>query len=142
MGRKISIFTPELFETVLARVSTGETLRALARELNFDEGSYRWHIANDEQLATRYATARQMQAESWADQIVELSDKQVMGKKTKTNSDGSVETTTGDCIDRSRLKVDTRKWLMAKLHPKVYSEKIKQEVTGAEGGPIVFKWEQ
>jgi hypothetical protein len=37
-------------------------------------------------------------------------------------------------INRSRLRVDTRKWLMSKLAPKKYGEK--QEISGPNGGAI------
>ena len=39
-------------------------------------------------------------------------------------------------VARSRLKVDTRKWLMARMAPKVYGDKVTQEVQGPDGGPI------
>jgi hypothetical protein len=42
----------------------------------------------------------------------------------------------GEAIQRSRLRVDTRKWLMAKFKPKKYGEKIVQETVGKDGGPI------
>jgi hypothetical protein len=41
-----------------------------------------------------------------------------------------------DVIARNRLRVDTRKWMLAKMLPKVYGEKITQEVTGKDGGAI------
>jgi hypothetical protein len=39
-------------------------------------------------------------------------------------------------IARSRLRVDARKWVAAKLKPKKYADKITNEHTGANGGPI------
>jgi hypothetical protein len=34
------------------------------------------------------------------------------------------------------LRVDTRKWMAGKLAPKKYGEKVTQEITGNDGGPI------
>jgi hypothetical protein len=35
------------------------------------------------------------------------------------------------------LRVDARKWLMAHLAPKKYGNKILNEHTGADGGPVL-----
>mgnify|MGYP003335998155 FL=1 len=39
-------------------------------------------------------------------------------------------------IARSRLRIDTRKWMLSKMLPKVYGDKIITEVTGKDGGPV------
>ena len=44
--------------------------------------------------------------------------------------------TNHEAIQRSRLKVDTRKWAMSKLAPKKYGDKIQQEIVGANGEAI------
>ena len=41
---------------------------------------------------------------------------------------------TGDMVERARLQVDTRKWLLGKLYPHVYGDKL--AVTGADGGAL------
>lgn len=42
----------------------------------------------------------------------------------------------GEAINRARLRVDTRKWLLSKLRPTEYGEKQAIEHTGKDGGPI------
>jgi hypothetical protein len=37
-------------------------------------------------------------------------------------------------VQRSRLRVDARKWLLSKLLPKQYGDRV--EVTGKDGGPL------
>jgi hypothetical protein len=39
-------------------------------------------------------------------------------------------------VQRARLKVDTRKWLLSKLQPKKYGDKLDMNVAGKDGGPI------
>jgi hypothetical protein len=39
-------------------------------------------------------------------------------------------------MNRSRLRVDTRKWLMSKLAPKKYGDKQQVALTDPEGGPL------
>jgi hypothetical protein len=94
---------------------------------------FRW-LASNQIFREQYAHAREVQAESWADDIIEISDDGV--NDTYKDEDGH-ERTNQDVIARSRLRVDTRKWLMARMAPKKYGDKITQEVTGADGSPLV-----
>jgi hypothetical protein len=43
----------------------------------------------------------------------------------------------GEHIQRSRLRVDARKWLLAKMLPKVFGDRIAAELTGKDGAPLV-----
>jgi len=62
-----------------------------------------------------------------------LSDKSRVGKKTKTTPDGKVEVTTGDMVERTRLQIDARKWLLSKLRPEKYGDRIQQQISGPGG---------
>jgi len=41
-------------------------------------------------------------------------------------------------IQRARLRVDTRKWILSKMLPKVYGDKF--QVGGDGGEPLTFKF--
>ena len=84
---------------------------------------------------TKYARARDAQADLLAAQIVDIADTPLMGVKTKTNDRGEVETTEGDMIEHRRLQVDARKWYASKLAPKKYGDR--QEITGKDGAPLI-----
>jgi hypothetical protein len=43
-----------------------------------------------------------------------------------------------DVIAHTRVQIDTRKWILSKMLPKIYGDKITQEHTGAGGGPITL----
>ena len=82
-------------------------------------------------LAEQYAHARQMAYELLADEIVAIAD-----ENYTTDEHGVKERLSSEAIQRNRLRVDTRKWMLSKMLPKVYGEKLTQEVTGKGGGPI------
>jgi hypothetical protein len=42
----------------------------------------------------------------------------------------------GEHIQRSRVRIDTRKWMLSKMLPKVYGDKTEVAVTGPHGGPV------
>jgi hypothetical protein len=46
------------------------------------------------------------------------------------------ERTDYDVIARSKLRIDTRKWWLARVAPKFYGDRISHELTGKDGGPI------
>ena len=39
-------------------------------------------------------------------------------------------------IARSRLRVDSRKWMLSKMIPKIYGDRLVTELTGKDGGPV------
>ncbi len=39
-------------------------------------------------------------------------------------------------IQRSRVRIDTRKWLLSKMLPRIYGDKSEVALTGPNGGPV------
>lgn len=93
---------------------------------------YAW-IAEHEEFSDMYARAKKLQIEILVDEILEIADNTtrntiVIGKdKSITNN---------EWINRARLRIDTRKWLAAKLVPRLYGEKIQNEHTGLNNQTI------
>jgi PhoPQ-activated pathogenicity-related protein len=86
---------------------------------------YSWLWANQE-FAELYARAKQYQAQLMADEIVSISDD--MSQDIVYDEDGRPRQN-NEFIARSRLRVDARKWVAAKLLPRIYGDKIQSEVT-------------
>ena len=121
-------------DIICERIAKGESLRKIC--LDKDTPSHttilKW-LREIDGFASQYARAREDQAEFYLDEIIAISDESSQDKIA--NEDGT-ERTDSEAIQRSKLRVDTRKWAMAKLAPKKYGDKITQEVTGANGDPI------
>jgi hypothetical protein len=117
-GRPTSVYSPDVASEICRRVSNGETLREVCRTPGMPpESTVRWwYLTDTDGFAARYMRARESQAEAWADQIVEISQE----RHTEPN-------------DR-RVRVDTKKWLMSKLHPRRYGDKV--TVSGDPDAPI------
>lgn len=131
-------YTEEAAQEVCARIAAGETLRAICREDGMPEPATvrTWAMDNREGFAARYATARAHGADAIAEQMLEMADTPLIGEKSVTKLTG-VEITTGDAVERSKLGVDTRKWLLSRWAPKAYGEKSSLEVSGPDGAPLV-----
>lgn len=84
-----------------------------------------------------YARAREQQMEAMAEETLDIADETNRDTIIKKGKDGSeYEAPDAEWIARSKLRVDTRKWLMSKLAPKKYGDKITNELTGPNGQPL------
>ena len=64
-------------------------------------------------------------------------DDQAQPVSAHKNAEGEItRQVNGEAIQRSRLRVDTRKWILSKMVPKKYGTKVTAEITGADGGPV------
>lgn len=130
-----SDYTLEKAALICARLASGESLAAICRDDESPDVTtvYRW-LAAHEEFRHLYARAREDQADTLADQIIDIADTPIIGVKTKTDGQGKVETTEGDMIEHRRLQVDARKWIAAKLRPRKYGEKL--ELAGDATAPV------
>lgn len=141
MAKKVgrpSSYTPEIALSICERMSLGESLREICREEAMPTKTtvMRWLFANLE-FRDQYAKAREAQTEHWAEEILEIADDGSNDYMDRQNKDGSsYETVNSEHINRSRLRVDTRKWLMARMAPKKYGDRVTNEMVGKDGGPI------
>lgn len=80
---------------------------------------YLW-MDDHPEFSEKYARAREDQADTYADEIIEIADQSKDGKMADVQS--------------AALRVDARKWVAAKLKPRKYMDS--RAVTGLEGGPV------
>ena len=127
--------TPAILEEVCLRISKGESLRAICKDNHIPDLTtiLRWRY-EDESFYQQYARAREAQAELLADELFTISD-----DETKDIT-GELEMPNGVAVQRSRLKVDTRKWYLSKVLPKVYGDRVLNEHTGKDGGPLQIEF--
>lgn len=83
-------------------------------------------LRDDADMATEYARAREDLIERIANEIIEISDKEV-----EISGEGKKDWAE---IQKHKLQVDTRKWLLSKLAPKRYGEKL--EISGDPDSPL------
>ncbi len=72
--------------------------------------------------------------QSWGDEIVEIADDTTLDTVTKVTPQGrEYETVDHENIQRSKLRVSTRQWLMARLNPALYGDRVEHDHTGMVG---------
>jgi hypothetical protein len=103
-----SVYSAAAALQICVRLSSGESLRAICRDPDMPpEGTVRgWVRDNPDGFAARYREARAMLIERWADGIIEIADDETIEPNSR------------------RVRVDTRKWLMSKLAPHRYGDRL------------------
>lgn len=113
-------FSEELAEAICERLACGESLRkiCLSDDMPAQSTVYKWLLDPErESFVEQYARARELQADTLFDECQDIADdgsNDYMGDDEKYN---------GDAVQRSRLRIDTRKWMAGKLRPKKYGDK-------------------
>lgn len=107
-------------DRICERLAKGESLRKAAEAEDSNHSTVLLWVKEHKDFANQYARAREIGYQLLADEIVEISDDG--SNDTYTTENGPA--VNHDVIARSRLRVDTRKWMLSKMLPKVYGEKI------------------
>lgn len=128
-------YSQEIADMICERLAEGDSLRAICREEGNPSMSmvFRWMVQHPD-FRAQYEIAREEQAECFVDEIVGIADEE----QTSVRKDGEDFVVAFDsvAVARNRLRVDARKWAASKLKSKRYGDKVTQEHTGADGGPI------
>ena len=134
-GRQ-ALYTIEIADEICERLAQGESLNAICKAEGYPaESTVRlWAMEDREGFAAKYAQAREVGYERMAEEILEISDDS--SQDTQFTEQGAKPD--NEWINRSRLRVDTRKWLLSKCLPKVYGDRSQVAVTDADGNAAGF----
>lgn len=125
-----STYSHALAAEICTRLAAGESLRRVCRRPGMPDPSTVYDWLNDPRKAEfteQYSRARAAQADTYADEIVDIADD---SKNDYIEGENGPELNP-EAVQRARLRVDARKWFASKLAPKKYGEKIEHtgEVT-------------
>ncbi len=97
---------------ILNRLASGESLITICNEKDLPNKTtvLKW-VKEDEHFCNQYAQARLEQAQSYADEIVDIVDTAGL---------------TREDIMKANLRQDARRWIASKLLPKVYGNTTNQ----------------
>lgn len=104
----MSSFTPEIGDDICRQLVEGKSLRAVCKAMGFSVALVCKWLADpeNEQFREQYARARDAQADTLAEEILDIAD--------------NIEETP----ESRRVRVDVRKWYAGKVRPKKYGDKI------------------
>jgi hypothetical protein len=127
MGRPIN-YKPEIFDKICARVSEGESLNKICKSNGFPTKTtfYKW-LREHKTLNDQYARAKEDRADTYSDELIDIAD-ELAGRGLLSS----------EKIQAARVRIDTRKWIASKLHPRNYGDRTALEHSGANGAPSIF----
>jgi hypothetical protein len=120
-----SDYSDEIAGTICERIADGESLRSICSQEGFPHKAtvFRW-LASNEAFRDQYAHAREAQAERWSDELLDIADDGTNDYVKRAGERGVQIVADSEHIARSRLRVDTRNWLLSKMLPKKYGERL------------------
>ncbi|MBB6424962.1 terminase small subunit protein [Sphingopyxis sp. JAI128] len=118
-----SDYSKDIAAEICERLADGNSLRSICRDDNMpDKGTvFRW-LAAHEEFRDQYTCAREAQADTLFDEMLDIAD-----DASKDVIEGAADP---EHIQRTKLRIETRKWMAGKLRPKKYGDKIEHEHSG------------
>lgn len=130
-GGRPTDYTPHLADVICARLAEGESLRSVCRDADMpDKASvFRW-MRTHQEFCDQYTRAKQASADAMIEDMLDIADDGANDWMEKLNADGEIigRQLNGEHVNRSRLRVDTRKWIAERMQPKKYGAKVSQEI--------------
>ena len=118
------MYSTEVADAILQRLKDGESLSQICKDEGMPSHStvLDWKYRNVSDFGDRYVEARQIGTERLAEEIMIISDDPAPRLDNGATDSGAVQ--------QKRLQVDTRKFLLAKVLPRMYGDNKHVEFSG------------
>lgn len=128
--------TPTVESRILDGLAAGTPLTILCEPLDMPDPATVWRWADsDAAFSQAIARARDAGFDRIALEALRIADTPLEGATITEKPDGK-EVKRADMLGHRKLQVETRLKLLAKWDPKRYGERLAQEISGPNGGPI------
>ena len=137
--RRRTSYSPPLGKAICKMLGRGLTLTAVCKRplMPREDTVLDWAISPDHSFSRLYARAREVGYIRMGDQIIDIADDSDRDYMPKLGKDGAIERVVNrELLERAKIRIDARKWLLSKALPKVFGDKVAMEHTGKDGGPI------
>lgn len=125
----------KVFDLIISEIEKGNSLRHALKlkDMPSSQTFFKW-IANDEIKSKRYARACEVRADHLFEEILEIADDP---REDAIVTDNGIVMNT-EFVQRSKLRIDVRKWMLAKMNPKKYGDKVENTIVGDNEKPIII----
>jgi len=120
-----------IFKSIISEIENGASLRSVLSKEGMPARStfFEW-LKESEEKSNHYAKSIEARADSMFDEMLEIAYTTESGETVKTTLNG-IETTAGDMLGHRKLKIDTIKWILSRMNPKKFGDKMDM-TTGGE----------
>lgn len=134
-----SDYTEELGSILCAQIAMGMSLRTVCKGEDAPSAVtfFTW-LRKHPEFLTQYEAAKAESAAALAEELLDIADDGTNDWMEIHDKDGACVgyKVNGEHVQRSRLRLDTRKWLLSKLAPKKYGDKVDVNHGSQEGNPL------
>ncbi|MDU2018897.1 MAG: ubiquitin carboxyl-hydrolase [Leclercia adecarboxylata] len=109
-----SDYLPEVAADICSLLAEGESLRKVCERQGMPNKAtvFRW-LAQHEEFRDQYAKATETRADAIFEGMFDIAD--------SVSEEAAA-------VAKARLRIDTRKWALARMNPKKYGDKVSQEI--------------
>lgn len=109
-----SDYLPEVAADICSLLADGESLRKVCDRPGMPNKAtvFRW-LAQHEEFCDQYAKATETRADAIFEEMFDIAD---------------TVTEEAAAVGKARLRIDTRKWALARMNPRKYGDKVSQEI--------------
>jgi hypothetical protein len=129
-------YTEKLALEICSRIPN-ETLREICKDEHIPTKTtiFAWLLdGKHKEFSDQYDKAMEIRVDNLFDEIEEIADDSTNDYMERQNRDGSTyEVLNSEHVQRSRLRIDTKKWKLQKLEPKKYGDRLHTEHSGSIG---------
>jgi hypothetical protein len=120
--------------TICESIANGKSLSSVLSDENMPCWStfYKWINENQSHLE-KYARACEMRSDIIFDEIIKISDTPIEGVVIETDDNGRTKEKKGDMLGHRKLQIDARKWILSKMNPKKYGDKVEHDLKSSDG---------
>lgn len=121
-GGRPTTYTQVLADHICEQLAIGYSMRTVCKSNDMPAPStvFKW-LREHTEFSEQYAKAKQEATDAMAEDLLDIADD---GSNDYMEDENGNSRYNGDSVQRARLRVDTRKWLMSKMKPKKYGERL------------------
>jgi hypothetical protein len=127
-------------DTICERLAEGESVRTICKPADMPsmKSVLRW-LAKFPEFRIQYLEACEAREAHLFEEMREIADDGSRDWMDKPDGQGgTTRAVDHEHINRSKLRVDTIKWQLARMNPKKYGDRQIAELVGDGGGPVVI----
>ena len=129
-----SVYSDQLADKICELLVEGNSLNAICKLDGMPQIStvFRW-LRTKPEFATSYARARDEQAETHWDEIIQIADDGTNDWIEKLEGDKPVGyILNGEAVQRSKLRVHARMWVAARMKPRKYGSGVESQAANPQ----------
>lgn len=120
------------FNLIIEKIEYGLSLRKSLKDEGVSSRTFFEWIKDNDIRQKQYAHACEERSEKIFEEMIDIADDGTNDYMTIEKGDMLYNVEDKEVVNRSRLRIDTRKWMLSKMMPKKYGDKLDVTTNGKD----------